>query len=147
MQIQAPDIDKLAAFLAARRDALAKLDEPVRRSLEALREEVQAAFDSGGAAVGAVWPPLAPRTLRDKLRLGYSPQPLVRTGRLRDGWTVRMEGPARGTLESVAPYARVHEEGLGRVPRRRFLPDPGDTRAIVGDAFREHVQEALSGEP
>lgn len=145
MQILTPDIEKLAAFLQATRSALAQLDEPVRRSLEALREEVQAAFDSGGEAVGAAWPALAPSTLRDKLRHGFPLQPLVRTGWLRDGWTVSMEGPGLGVLESAAPYARVHEEGLGHVPRRRFLPDPDDTLAVAADEIGKHVKEALGG--
>jgi hypothetical protein len=145
MQILAPDIERLAAFVRASRNALAKLDEPVRRSLEELRDEVRAAFDSGGAAVGADWPPLAQRTLRDKLRHGFPLEPLVRTGRLRDGWAVRMEGAGRGVLESLVPYARMHEEGLGRVPQRRFLPDPEETLAVVGDAIEGHVVAALSG--
>ncbi len=142
MAIQAPDIERVGDFVRTRQAALARLDEPVQRSLEALREQVRSAFDSEGAAVGAAWPPLAARTVREKARRGYPPQPLVRTGLLRDAWEVRMEGPGRGVLESLAPYARAHQEGLG-VPQRRFLPPADDTLAVVREMFAQHVAAAL----
>jgi hypothetical protein len=145
MAIQVPDIERLAAALRAKRDALARLDEPVRRSLEALRAVVQDAFDTEGAAVGVSWPPLAPGTLRAKLRGGFPPQPLVRTGLLRDGWAVDA-GAAGGSLTSLAPYAWVHQDGAGRVPQRRFLPEPDQSSAVLRAVFFDHIQTALSEE-
>jgi phage gpG-like protein len=145
MEIQVPDIERLADVLRARRDALARLDEPVGRTLDALRSLVQDAFDTEGAAVGASWPPLAPGTLRAKLRGGFPPQSLVRTGLLRDGWATDQDGNG-GTLASLAPYAWVHQEGAGRVPQRRFLPDPDQSSAVLRAVFLDHVQNALDGE-
>ena len=143
MAIQAPDFDRLRDQLRIRQAALARLDEPVERSLEALRETVRAAFDSEGATAGAAWPPLAERTRRDKARRGYPPQPLVRTGLLRDAWDVRMQGPGRGVLASLAPYARAHEEGMGRLPQRRFLPTESETLAAAREALARHIAAAL----
>ena len=145
MAIQVPDIDRLREQLAARRAALARLDEPVQRSLAVLRETIAGAFDSEGMSLGAAWPPLAPRTLREKLRLGYPAQPLVRTGLLRSGWEASLTGPGQGTLRSAAPYARAHEEGLG-VPQRRFLPGLEAAGSALREVFEQHVEEALHGD-
>ncbi len=123
--------------------ALARLDEPVRNSLEALRSTIVDAFDTQGGAVGTAWPPLSARTLRTKQRLGYSAQPLVRTGALRDGWDVQIEALGSGVLASATPYARMHQEGTGRIPQRRFLPREEDALATVRQIFAQHVADVL----
>ena len=145
MAIQVPDIERLAGDLRAKRDALARLDEPVGRTLDALRSLVQDAFDTEGAAIGASWPPLAPSTLRAKLRRGLPLEPLAGTGLLRDGWVIDQDGTG-GTLASLAPYAWVHQEGAGHVPQRRFLPDPDQSSAVLRAVFLDHIQAALGVE-
>jgi hypothetical protein len=146
MAMQLPDFDRVAGEVRTRADALARLDAPLQRALEALRDSVREAFDSEGAAVGASWPPLNSRTLREKRRLGYPAQPLVRTGLLRDGWEVRLEGAGSarsGVLASLAPYARTQQAGMGPLPARPFLPRENAAADLISALFAEHVQQAL----
>jgi phage gpG-like protein len=143
MDLLAPDVEQLAAALRAKQDALAQLDEPVQRTLDALRDTVRSAFDSEGASVGAAWPPLAPATQRAKLRRGLGAAPLVGTGALRDDWTATLLGTGVGELASDVDYAAFQNEGTVRIPARRFMPDDDQVVALAADIFAQHVAGAL----
>lgn len=55
----------------------------LRDAVPSVREAHRAVFSTEGSAGRGAWPPLAPRTLAERRRLGYGPGPiLVRTGAL-----------------------------------------------------------------
>ena len=81
-------------------------------------------WDSEGASVGMPWPALAESTLREKRRLGYPDQTLVRKGRLASeiGQTIVVTGDtvAVGINSDEVRYAAFHDDpGPGsHVPQR-----------------------------
>lgn len=86
---------------------------------------------SQGARWREPWPPLAASTLREKARLGYPADPLIRTGRLARSLTVRPLAvetitPSRVIAGTNVDYAPHHQYGAPRanLPRRAlFVPE------------------------
>jgi hypothetical protein len=71
------------------------------------------------------WPPLSPRTIAEKGRLGFTGQvsstdPLLRTGELRDSIKHVVED-VEVILGSDDPQAAYHEYGTEREPPRPFI--------------------------
>jgi hypothetical protein len=67
------------------------------------------------------WPPLAPSTIAEKIRLNYPvPKPLLRTGELRDSIEYQVHGN-EGCVGSDSPIAVFQELGTRRIPPRSFL--------------------------
>lgn len=86
------------------------------------------------------WKPLSPRTIRDKLKLGYGNQvsptdPLLRTGHLRSSITGEVvdDDPMIyviiGSDDLIAP---AHELGTARIPPRPFLALALEEEAPLG---------------
>lgn len=85
-------------------------------------------FASEGGSGSGGWAPLAPATVRDRIRHGFpGDHPILhRTGALEASLT---DPHAAGAVERVAPdslfvgtnvsYARFHQTGTRRMPRRR----------------------------
>jgi hypothetical protein len=68
------------------------------------------------------WAPLKPETIAEKVRAGYAPKPLLRTGEMRASieYTVdphKLEGCV-GSNDDIAVY---QELGTSRIPPRSFL--------------------------
>jgi phage gpG-like protein len=85
-------------------------------------------FDSEGGRASGGWKPLAPSTVADKARRDLDPRILHATGRLRDSLTRRTGGdavreshPNEMRFGTDVPYARYHQQGTGRMPRRREI--------------------------
>jgi phage gpG-like protein len=96
------------------------------------------------------WPPLAPSTVEEKERLGYTGQvsptdPLLRTGELRLSITHQIEQHAvvLGSDDPIAPY---QEHGTGHIPPRPFI---GSTLFRDGhdalDLVANHMAGAMAG--
>jgi hypothetical protein len=133
----------LARRWQRRQRNLERMDAATMRTLLRLRAAISDNIYAQGAFSGDTWPPLAERTLRDRVAQGYGTAPLIRTGLLKDGWQANVHN-GRGTLTALAPYARDHQEGTARVPRRAFLPQHSATIEIVLAEFREHIRASLS---
>ena len=116
------------AFLKTRQGALAEADRVGMRSAGNLL--VETAKDLIGTE-DASWPPLAPSTVEEKRRLGYTGRvsetdPLLRTGSLRASIVAQSEaaGLGRGTvlIGSPDPVAAYQEFGTDRgIPPRPFI--------------------------
>jgi hypothetical protein len=83
-------------------------------------------FRNRGRRWRTPWKQLAPSTLSEKLRLGYPPDPLVRTGELRHSLTVRPLGierlrPHELEAGTATRYAHFHQSGTRRMPRRQLI--------------------------
>ncbi|PHK92923.1 hypothetical protein CR162_21365 [Pseudoroseomonas rhizosphaerae] len=68
--------------------------------------------------VSNAWAPLAPRTVAERTRRGFSPdEPLLRTGALRDSIGFSVQGD-EALVGSTSPLAVHHEKGTARIPPR-----------------------------
>lgn len=115
---------------------LAPAMDPV---MATMRRALTRQFDSQGVHGSGGWAPLAPATVARKRARGLDPRILHATRRLRDSLTerghrdevavARHDGADFGT---TVPYARHHQFGTSRMPRRRPVQLPEvDRRQIV----------------
>jgi hypothetical protein len=97
------------------------------------------------------WPPLADSTIEQKARHGWSLEPMVRTGALRDSMTdpgaASERTPKSMTWGTDIDYAHWHQEGgttEGRPPQRQIIPDPlpVDERRKFEQAMVSYVNDA-----
>jgi HK97 gp10 family phage protein len=69
----------------------------------------------------SIWPPLADATIQEKSDLDFeTPDPLLRTGHLRDSIKVQAEG-LHAIIGSDDPVAIYMEHGTSTIPPRPFL--------------------------
>lgn len=116
--------------------ALAALSGDLRSRAQVMREIATQFYswtirdyDAGGALrPTGPWAPLAPATVLEKLRLGYSTVPLgPRTGNLRQSFLPFYDEDSAGVgarASAGVDYAAVHEEGdpERNIPARPMLP-------------------------
>jgi phage gpG-like protein len=81
-------------------------------------------FDREGALLGG-WSPLAPKTVREKSRIGKQKM-LVRTGALRNSLVPFYSNDNAG-IGSELEYSEYHQKGTDDLPKREMLP----TREVV----------------
>lgn len=95
---------------------------------EVMVEHEMQTFASGGFGT---WPPLAPVTIRDKQRLGYPPDPMIRTGTLLGSLT---DPVAAGRLDQTRdPAGRFAAGG-----RQAFVWQTGVEYAVYHQEGPEH---------
>lgn len=96
-------------------------------------------FGSQGAAYSGGWAPLAASTVRYKAARGLDPRILHATGRLRRSFTTKGDPDHvyRASADEMfvgsrVPYAKFHQLGTQRMPRRRpFQLDEAARRDVV----------------
>lgn len=106
-------------------------------------------FRTEGAAFGAKWARLAASTLKQKASLGLSNVGiLIRSGALFNKATQAQNldrrftiipGGVRLSLTVSMSYAKYHQFGTRRMPRRVIVPDP------LPLSFRREVRQAIRG--
>lgn len=108
-------------------------------------------YDSGGALRPAgPWAPLAPATVVEKLRLGYSTVPLgPRSGHLRQSFLPFSDNDIAGVGARASfdvDYAAVHEEGgvERNVPARPMLPPDEVANGYVTRIYGAFVKTSIS---
>jgi len=106
-------------------------------------------FQQEGALVGG-WAPLAPSTVEDKAKHGYS-LILQNTGQLRQSFVPfsdkeqagvgaqRLSGLSDGR---PADLAAIHQEGAGRIPARPMLPSREQALEIGIRVYDLHIEQA-----
>lgn len=99
------------------------LTRPMNSAGKIMLKSIKNNFDSVGRPKR--WPALKPSTGKQKLREGYTIQPLVRTGALMRSMTYRVSG--NGKLLSVGtsiPYGSIHQFGgtIKRGAHSRVVP-------------------------
>lgn len=113
------------------------------RGIERRQFGSQGQFASGG------WAPLAPSTVREKARKGLSRKILRATGELE----ASLVGAGSGHIEIVQPhqlvfgtsvsYARFHQRGTKRMPRRRVIELRESDRRDMVRTLQRHLQGML----
>lgn len=94
---------------------------PNRQLATQLYGWVQRNFQASGGLQNPAWRPLAASTLKQKQRQGYSSQPLLRSGHLRQSF-LQFYDNERAGVGSEVPYSQYHETGTNRLPQRAMLP-------------------------
>lgn len=111
-----------------------------------MRSQTQAQFDSEGAAGSGGWAPLAESTIASKRSRGLDMRILHATGALRRSLTIM--GARDSVTRTVGdvfefgttvPYAKWHQHGTSRMPRRRPVQLPERGRRQVVRILQQHV--------
>lgn len=91
-------------------------------------KELARNFDTAGRHASGGWAPLKPSTVADKRSKGLDPRILHATLRLRRSLTevgapdgIRIIAPHQAAVGTTVPYARYHQTGTRKMPRRRPL--------------------------
>lgn len=102
---------------------------------------------------GGGWAPLAPSTQRDRARHGYNPtwpilqrddtlfDSLVIKGSLGNINEVRADGASFGTR---IPYARFHQDGTRKMPRRQVVGLAWETRSAIIRAISQYIYRQVA---
>jgi len=112
---------KLAAIQGG---ALIAQQHALSEGAKIVHEEAQDRIGTYQSDAGpfAAWPTLAPSTIEERVRLGYSAtEPLLRTGEMRESldWNA---SPFQANIGSDCPIAKAQELGDGDdLPARSFL--------------------------
>ena len=114
---------------------------------------LQESIQEGKAPSGEKWAKLANATIALKAKYGFPAQPLVRTGRLKNGIMVSIDSEKQisiGFAPELAAYARFHQEGAQNLPRRPLITAlaPEDRERLEA-LIRAHIAsgvEALQSE-
>lgn len=94
------------------------LSTPMKQASVLMMRSIQQNFDSSGRP--SSWVPLAASTIRQKIRLGYSTKPLIRTGTLRQSIASQADRMSM-RLGTMVSYARYHQFGTKTIPARPYL--------------------------
>lgn len=114
-----------------------------------LLTHVQRQFAREGDGATGKWAPLSPRTIADKIRNGYPTRILVRTGEMRDAIVSRDGFTVDATQMRYAPkvphYARYHQHGTERMPRRRIVDlSAGHRKHMAKILHQSIIRQGLS---
>lgn len=110
-------------LLALQVTEVVALHKGLERCAQHVETTAQDAIGHYQAAVGPFpeWAPLAPATVADRVRQGFSPDdPLLRTGDLRDSITHQV-GALEAVIGSESDVALYQEMGTETIPPRPFL--------------------------
>lgn len=115
------DFSGPAAFAARVGVLLADMGPALEDYGEHRYGRVDAQFRDEVDPYGRAWAPLAEATIRAKMRTGAIAKKLQRTGHMRATWTYEVIGQEYRE-GFAAPYARYHQDGTDRMPRRMLMP-------------------------
>ena len=111
-----------------------------------LEKDVNAAFESGGAAIEETWAPLAPSTLKRKPKVCGTIRKLICTGRLWNSLRVSSDGFHISRKEKLlfefgtsVPYAIYHQAGTRKMPRRKFLMVSPKTMPAIANLLKKYI--------
>jgi phage gpG-like protein len=108
--------------------------------------EVNANFSNEGTRLNLKrWTPLTAATIRDRIRKGFSPIPILqRTGKLRRSFFSRV-GRDSVTVGSSSKYYPTHQMGTEAVPKRTMLKFSPNLKRGIMMQFTRFIHNALNG--
>ena len=87
------------------------------------------------------WPEWAPSTARGRERDGTAARGILyKTGRLHDSFEYNISGGNRLQIFNTAPYARYHQEGNWRLPKRKFMLWNKGTQSYLVNIYKKHLE-------
>lgn len=105
------------------------------------------AFQSKGSTFDNPWPALAASTVKDKEAHWRGLPDMVRTGRLRNSFSYKLE-PNAVRLLNTAPYFAYHQSSAQprkRLPRRQMIGVDAALMSIVEIAIKKQVDVIIAG--
>ncbi|MEM1691897.1 MAG: hypothetical protein QXK45_04420 [Thermofilaceae archaeon] len=124
-----------------------KVKDMIPSSLQEIAKRVARRWDNEVKVNFAVkgrppWPPLSPKTIEEKLMLGYPLDPLIRTYEMYNSFTFNVAPTSNDVVEVIGRnnvfYAIFHEYGTDHVPARPFL-----NPELVKDQLEEELVKAV----
>lgn len=113
------------------------LTVPMKVGAQLMLGSVDRNFRSSGRPIQ--WAPLSPAYARRKIRQGYSPRPLIRTGIMKASIAPKVDSHSFRIGTSLA-YAGYHQFGTSKMPKREFVlfqaSDIMDINKIVLDYIK-----------
>lgn len=127
-------------------DSVTDFKRPMEKSLNLLRQEQRANFAQQGRLYG-YWPKLAASTKKDRERKGFSPnRPILeRTGKLKNGFKVSKFTKDEGEIVNTVKYAKYHQGGTSKMPKRKIIGSTDKSRKAIGVIFTNHIVGAIKG--
>src|SRR5947209_7069418 len=119
--------------------------QPFQRSADMLTTFFSGpVFDSQGAALGQPWKRLSPVTVAQKARHGYPETPLIRTGRMRQGFR-SVVSTDQAVVYNTADYFKFHQSNQVRskLPRRVMMALTNRSKSEIVRTFQEYIQQSL----
>ena len=133
---------QVSVFISNLADRSKDLTPALKEARATMLNSIDKNFKQGGRPIP--WKPLALSTLRYKLRKGYSPLPLTRTGQLRrsiTGAIIRETGAvSRLIMGTAVHYSRYHQRGTRSIPKRSFLVFQEKDLEHIGRSIVNHVR-------
>lgn len=134
--IKQKGLDEVKAYFDNVKLRMKNLDPPLKQGGILMLRSAETNFRFAGRPT---WKPLAQSTLIWKLRNGYSPLPLTRSGDLRKSITFRVNRKILFVGTSI-PYAAVHQLGGRHVPARPFLIFQDKDIERINQLIFEHIE-------
>lgn len=141
------DVSPVLKSLSALDKALGNTTVPNRQLSAQMYSWIMNNFNAGGGMQDPPWAPLAESTLKQKAKQGYSSQPLIRTGNLRQSfapfYTSELAGVGAKASMGV-DYAQVHQEGTDHIPQRSMLPPAELVQQYAGTIYGNFVAKSIA---
>ncbi len=125
------DLEKLRIKLTqVKALEIGKLSSYKEQLLAPIQKQVSSNFNNQQSGEGKKWQRLSPSTISQKKKLGFSEQPLVRTGALQNAvnaLTIQPIGQGKGLQIALGGSSKVkriagfQQFGTKRIPSRPFL--------------------------
>lgn len=139
--IQPNSLNRITKMFGAVSKKMGKLSIPLRDSANVLRYESVQNIDTQGFIYGT-FAPLAESTRRQRAMLGFPPaRPiLVRTGKLRSGFKVGRVSNTRAEMVNPVKYAKYHQSGTSRMPKRTIMGVSQKSAAAIKQIFVNYLR-------
>jgi phage gpG-like protein len=134
-------VPELSRILALTNERLGNFKLPLQKSAKFILADVERNFESEGGLVGG-WQPLAPSTVRGRIREGYGAHPILqKTGSLRKSFFSTVSN-TRMEVTSRSPYYAFHQSRKPRkkLPRRAMLVLTEYTRQNIVQEFNKYIR-------
>lgn len=136
-------VNKVASGMGRFSDSLLDFTVPNRQIGIQLYGWVLKNFNAGGANQSPSWRPLAPATLKQKAKQGYSSKPLIRKGNLRNSFAPFSDANIVGVGARASfgvDYAQIHQQGGAKIPQRDMLPPRPYALSSATKIYQLHVE-------
>lgn len=101
-------------------------------------------FETQGRAIGERWKRLSPYTIAQRARLGFFGPPLVRTGRMQQGFR-SIVSSTQATVYNDTNYFKYHQSRgpRTRLPRRAMMALGNTQKETIVRYFQAHMRESM----
>ena len=135
-------VPELSRILNVEHQKVSNFKEPLQKSAQMVRQDVERNFVTEGGLVGG-WKPLAPTTVAGRVREGYPGEHpiLQKTGALRKSFYSFVDSK-RAVISSKSPYFVYHQSRQPRkwLPRRAILVLTEHTRQNIVEEFNKFLR-------